>query len=149
MIQALPLLIETAEGERDHRAAVLGRAREAHAQAQATLQRLLEFRADCLARSATGRLGRGDGGTLETYQVFVGLLDEAIRLQEGQAAQGLREAEAQLRLLQAAQQRLAALQTLLARDAHARPARGPLREQHAADEFAALAFLRAAQENPV
>ena len=142
MKHVLPLLIETAEAARDRQAALLAQARQAAEQAGGTLQRLADFRADCLARSAAGTLGTTDAATLQAYQRFVGRLDEATAMQQHELrAREARQAEQQARLQQA-QQRLLAFQALQKRDLRAREAQAARGEQRAADEFAARAFGR-------
>ena len=142
MDQVLPLLIDSAEAARDRRAGALRQAQQAVQQAQDTLLRLRQFRADCLARSAGGSLGRADAQSLGDYQRFVGRLDQAIVMQQQEMM--LREsrvAAAQQQLMQC-QQKLLALQTLVQRRARQREAAATRREQREADEFAARAFLR-------
>jgi flagellar FliJ protein len=146
MRHALPLLISTAEAARDQQAAALARAREAVRQAEATQQRLRDFRAECLARSAAGRVGSGDASSLQVYQQFVTRLDEAIALQQGELAQRARRAGEQQLHLQRAQQKLLAFQALQRRDEGQRRAREQRREQRDADEFAARAYARALRE---
>jgi flagellar FliJ protein len=149
MFEALSLLIDAASAERDRQAALLASAREAQGRSEATLQRLHEFRGECLARSAAGRRGQGDAASLQTYQLFVGRLDEAIRLQHADLASRVRKGEEQLQQLQQVQQRLLALQALAARNAQELRVREQRREQRDCDEFAARSFLRMVQEDPV
>ena len=147
MDQVLPLLIESAEAARDRQAGALRQAQQAVQQAQDTLARLRQFRADCLARSAGGSLGRADAQSLGDYQRFVARLDQAIVMQQHEAQ--LRESRvvaAQQQLMQC-QQKLLAFQTLTQRRARQREAVATRREQREADEFAARAFQR--QSSPL
>ncbi|HZY19159.1 MAG TPA: flagellar export protein FliJ [Ramlibacter sp.] len=146
MQHVLPLLIEQAQAARDQQSVRLKQAQQAVQQAQATLQRLLEFRAECLSRSPAATLGRGDGGQLADYQRFVSRLDEAIAMQrrEAQAREGV--VGQQQQLLVQCQQRMLAFETLSRRQAQQRDRREQRRGQREADEFAARAVAR--QENP-
>ena len=145
MKHVLPLLIETAQAARDRQVGLLAQARQAADQAGGTLQRLAEFRADCLARSAGGTLGTTDATALQQYQRFVARLDEATAMQQQEVrARHARQAEQQARLQQV-QQRLLAFQALQQRDLRAREAQAARGEQRAADEFAARAFGRGAR----
>lgn len=142
MKHVLPLLIETAEAARDRQAGVVAQARQATGQAEGTLQRLTDFRADCLARSAGGTLATTSTDALQAYQRFVGRLDEATAMQQQEVrTREARQAEQQARLQQA-QQRLLAFQALQKRDARSREAKALRGEQRAADEFAARSFSR-------
>lgn len=146
MKHALPLLIETAEAARDQQSARLAQARQAVAQAVATLERLRDFRAECLARSAAGTLGGTDGTALQDYQRFVARLDEAIGQQQQQVRQRELQVEHQQIQLQRCQQRLLAFETLRKREANAAAARTLRREQREADEFAARSYARGDRE---
>lgn len=145
MRHALPFLIQTATAARDQQVAAQARAQQALRQAETTLQRLYDFRADCLARSPAGRLGGATGGALQDYQRFVTRLDEAIALQDQERGlRVLRLTEQQQRVLRS-QQRLLALEALKRRDGVERMQREARREQRETDAFASLAALRAAE----
>lgn len=142
MKHALPRLIETAEAARDQASAALAQVRQAVAQAATTLQRLQDFRAECLSRSAAGTLGATDGAGLQGYQRFVGRLDEAIALQQQEVRRREARVQEQQLRLQECQRKLMAFQALQRREADAANARAQRREQREADEFAARAFGR-------
>jgi flagellar FliJ protein len=148
MQQVLPLLIGQARAARDQQAARLQQAQLAVQQARATLERLQAFRLECLARSPAATLGRADGAALADYQRFVTRLDDAITSQQGEVA--LRESVAtqQQQVLQQAQQRLLAFDTLARRHAQQRATRELRRDQRQADEFAARATARAQDRQP-
>jgi flagellar protein FliJ len=139
MKHVLPLLIERAQAQRDRQALASRQARQSAAQADATLQRLGEFRGECLSRSAAAQLGQADGASLAGYQAFVGRLDEAIGMQGREAALRAGVAhEQQQRLLQQ-QRRVLALEALARRDALQCGQREQRREQRTTDDFAARA----------
>ncbi|TFZ08342.1 flagellar export protein FliJ [Ramlibacter humi] len=143
MEHVLPMLTQQATAARDREAARLQQARQSHAQAQATLQRLEAFRQECLARSPAATGGRGDGATLAAYQQFVARLDEAIAMQRQETGLRANQADAQQQRLAQAQQRLLAFQALANRQAVRAAQRETKREQRMADEFAARATARA------
>lgn len=142
MNHALPLLIDAAEAARDQHAARGARARQAVAQANGTLQRLQDFRVECLARSAAGTLGRTHGAALQDHQRFVAKLDEAIGLQAHEVRRCEQHADQLQGLLQRSQQRVLALHALRERQARTAAARATRREQRDADEFAARAYTQ-------
>lgn len=142
MKHALPLLLQSAATARDQQSAALAQARQAQAQAQSTLERLSEFRADCLARSAAGTLRGSDGGAMRDYQRFVDRLDEAITMQQHELARRAERVAGEQQRLQRCQQRLLAFETLQRREAQAAAAREQRREQRESDEFAARAIAR-------
>lgn len=144
MKHALPMLLQSAESARDHQAALLAQARQAVSQAQSTLERLREFRADCLARSAAGTLGGSDGVALGGYQRFVERLDGAIGMQQHEVRAREGRAVGEQQRLQHCQQRLLAFQALQRREAQAAALRLQRREQRESDEFAARAIARTA-----
>jgi flagellar FliJ protein len=148
MQKVLPMLIDQARTVRDQQAARLQQAQGALQQAQGTLERLHAFRIECLARSPAAVLGRSDGAGLADYQRFVTRLDEAIAAQRQQAE--LRQAAMlkQQQVLQQAQQRLLAFDTLDRRYATQRAARELRHEQRQSDEFAARATARAQERQP-
>jgi flagellar FliJ protein len=148
MLHVLPQLIEQATQGRDREAARLQQAQRTVQQARSTLERLQAFRLECLARSPAASHGRGDGATLADYQRFVSRLDEAIVMQGHELAQREQQAAQQQQRLVAAQQRLLAFDTLKRRQLQQRHAREQRREQRAADEFAARAFVRAEDRQP-
>lgn len=142
MKHALPLLLHSAASARDQQSAVLAQARQAQAQAQSTLERLREFRADCLARSAAGTLRGSDGAALRDYQRFVDRLDEAIAIQQHELARRAERVAGEQQRLQHCQQRVLAFEALQRREAQAAAARAQRREQRESDEFAARAIAR-------
>ena len=148
MQHALPLLIDTAMAARDQQSAALGQAQQAVQQARATLQRLREFRAECLARSAAGTLGKATSQSLQDYQQFVARLDEAISMQLQLVSERESLATAQQVKLMRCQQRLLAFETLSKRDKQQQLMREQRRDQHTCDEFAARASARAAPGHP-
>jgi len=145
MDHVLPLLIEGAEAGRDRLAARLREATGQAQQAGATLTRLSDFRAGCVARSPVTRGGPVDVQSLVDHHRFVGRLDEAIAMQthEERRRQDM-AALAQARLAEG-QRKLLAFQTLAKRRAAARDLKDARRGQREADEFAARA-VRLAQE---
>lgn len=147
MEQVLGTLIEGARLARDRHAVARRNAALAVEQAHHTLQRLGQYRGECLARSPAAAGGTPDGDALVDYQRFVGRLDQAIALQgrDVQARQSGLEA-AQL-TLQESQRRLKALETLVARRAAARALQAQRKDQRDADEFAARAARRTSQEH--
>ena len=146
MDKVLPLLIEGAETARDRQAQALAQAQRAIAAAHATLQRLTDFRAGCIARSPAATLARADGESLSAHHLFLGRLDQAIAVQHEEIAACEREAQAQHAKLLACQQRVLALDTLRQRRLRERETRAGRKAQRDADEFAARALLRARQE---
>ncbi|RYY63517.1 MAG: hypothetical protein EOO24_57515, partial [Comamonadaceae bacterium] len=123
MEHVLPLLVEQALAARDQQAAVLRQAQGALQQARATLERLQAFRLECLSRSPAATLGRADGAALADYQRFVTRLDDAIASQGQEASRRQGAVAHQQQLLQQAQQRLLAFQTLGGRYARQRASR--------------------------
>lgn len=148
MQHVLPTLIESAQAVRDRQAAALRQAQQSVQQAGQTLARLREYRAECLARSAAGTLGRTQAQSLQDYQRFIGRLDEAIAMQEREAQRREAHAAAQLQLLLQSQQRLRAFETLAGRHVRARQAREQRLERRESDEFAARAAARAGRAAP-
>jgi len=146
MDHALTLLIAAARTARDRQAAALLQARSSVQQAESTAQRLRDFRVDCLARSAAGRLGTTSAGGLQDYQRFVGRLDEAVVMQGQQIVARAEQVRQQEERLQALQQRLLALEALASRRAQQRQAKQLRQEQRDSDEFAARALARMAAE---
>jgi len=142
MKHALPLLLQSAASARDRQAAVLAQARQAVAQAQATLDRLEGFRAECLARSAAGTLRTTGAEALREYQRFVERLDEAVAMQRNELDARAQRAAAEHDRLLRCQQRLLAFEALREREARAAAARAQRREQRESDEFAARAIAR-------
>ena len=147
MEHVLPTLIESARTARDRQAAQLRQAQGAVQQARTTLERLGQFRAECLARSAAGTLGHTDGPALGRYQRFIARLDEASALQQRELQLRTERAEREQQALVHCQQRLLAFQALAQRRLREREHRENRRLQREADEFAARAFHRAAREN--
>lgn len=148
MDHVLPHLIEAARNARDRQAAQLRQAQGAVQQAQATLQRLAQFRADYLARSAAATLGTTDGPALQRYQRFLARLDEATVMQQRELQAREQRVQREQQALVGQQQKLLAYETLVRRRAQERERRVQRREQRESDEFAARAFRRAQQENP-
>lgn len=141
MQHALPLLIERARTARDQQSARLAQARQEQDRAQATLQRLQDFRRECLARNPVHR-GRTDADSLEDHLRFLGTLDQAMAQQQQQLALRERHCADQQAQLQQLQQRLLAFETLARRQADAKARQAARQEQRATDDFAALAALR-------
>ena len=139
MKHVLPLLIERAQAQRDRQAAAARQARQSAAQAESTLQRLGEFRGECLSRSAAAQLGRADGASLAGYQVFVGRLDAAIGLQAREATLRAGHADDQQQRLLQQQRRVLAFEALARRDTLERSRREQRRDQRTTDDFAARA----------
>ena len=137
MKHALPILIETAQAARDRQAAILGHAQLAAGHAQATLQRLHQFRTDYLARSPAANLARSDGQSLAQYQLFFSRLDDAITLQQQEIELRLAQVAAKHALLVRCNQRLLAFETLARRRASERELLELRRQQSESDEFAA------------
>ncbi len=137
MKHALPILIETAQAARDRQTALLGQAQLAAGQAQATQQRLHQFRTDYLARAPAANLARSDGQSLAQYQLFFGRLDAAIALQQQEIELRLAEVAAKQALLVRCNQRLLAFETLARRRASERDLLEQRRQQSESDEFAA------------
>jgi flagellar export protein FliJ len=142
----LPLLIETAKAVRERQSANVAQAQLALAQAQSTLRRLQQFRAEYLARSPAARQGRSDGQALAQYTQFFGRLDDAIGQQQRETGLRQSQLEAQQAQLVRCHQRLQAFETLAHRLACERETRESRRLQGEADEFAARAASRAAME---
>lgn len=142
MDHVLPYLIESARTARDRQAASLRQAELSVRQALATLQRLRQFRTECLARSPASMHARSDGQALAAYQQFVGRLDEAIVLQRQEADRREARRVAQQEQLTRAHQRVAAFETLARRRLQERERREQRRMEREADEFAARAARR-------
>ncbi len=144
-MKALPLLIERAQEERDRVAAQAHQALQSMRQALGTLERLLQYRQECIARSPATR-GRADGQMLCDYQRFVSRLDEAVSMQKLECRhREERSATMQHELVQS-QQRLTAYTTLAGRIARTALQKETRKAQVASDEFAARAALRNMQE---
>lgn len=143
MKRVLPLLIEQAGAARDRQSLAVAQAGRAVQQAQATLDRLQDFRGECLARAPNARPGVADAGALDGYQQFVARLDHAIGVQGGEAALRGAQLDEQRTRLAACQQRLLAFEALLARQQRQSQARQARREQRDSDAFAARAAARA------
>lgn len=148
MEHVLPILIDSARTARDRQAAGLREAEAAVRQAIATLQRLRQFRAECLVRSPAALNARSDAHALAAYQNFVGRLDQAIDLQQQEVDRRESRRLAQHDLLLRAHQRVAAFETLAQRRLLQRAAREQRRLEREADEFAARAHRRATVETP-
>jgi flagellar FliJ protein len=142
MKHVLPLLIEAAREKRDREGAMLRAAQQATAQAANTLQRLGDFRGECLARSAAATQGQTTGRALQDYQRFVGRLDDAIGQQRNETARRADAADAQQLKLAQAQQRLLAFEALAQRRVNAQQQRDQRRMQRETDEFAARTLAR-------
>ena len=147
MDHVLPVLVETAETARDRQAVRARQALSAQAQGEATLQRLREFRAECLARTPAARHGRADGLSLADTQRFLTRLDEAIDVQQQEVRRRTGVADEEQRRLLQAQQRVLAFQALRQRRASALALRESRTAQRQSDEFAARSAARHAQED--
>ena len=145
MDKVLPTLIDGAKTVRDRHGVAARQAAAAVAQAQATLDRLQQFRAECLTR-APGTQGASDGQALADYQVFLGRLDAAITQQGHEHARRGEWAASAQQALVASQQRLMAFETLVTRRAAVRNAKEDRKARRDTDEFAARAARRQAQE---
>ena len=146
MEHVLPILIESARNVRDRQAASLRQAELGVRQALATLQRLLQFRCECMARSPGATHARSDGPALADYQQFVSRLDEAIAVQQQEAQRREAGRAAQQLLLTRAQQRVAAFEALALRRLQERQLREQRRLERETDEFAARMARRAPLE---
>lgn len=144
MDHVLPHLIESARIARDRQAQQLTQAQQAVQQAHATLQRLDQFRAEYLGRSAASTGAPTHRQALEQYQRFVGRLDEALVLQRQELGARQAQADAQQQELVKAQQRMLAFETLAKRRAGERERKAMKLQQHQSDEFAARAARRTA-----
>lgn len=147
MERVLTTLIEGARLARDRQSVAVRTAVGMAEQARHTLDRLDQYRGECLARSPAVAGGMPDREMLLDYQRFVGRLDQAIGLQghEHQVREGHLEA-AQLKLLDH-QRRLMALETLVKRRAAAKAVKAARQDQRDTDEFAARAVRRLDQDN--
>ena len=138
----LPIVIQQARQSRDAQSARTVAALTAVQQAESTLRQLEDFRIDYLRRSPAA-----SGETLQIerlldFQRFVTRLDEAIAIQQNEAAlRRHRQFESQQQLAEA-QRRLLAFETLATRQAAEREHSARRREQRDTDEFAARAQHR-------
>lgn len=146
MEHVLPHLIETARVARDRQAVGLRQAQQGVQQALATLERLTQFRADSLARSAAGTLGVTHTQALQQQQRFVSRLDEAVAQQREELALRQAHAETQQQELVKCQQRMLAFETLAKRRANERERKAQRLQQRQSDEFAARAAARGGLE---
>lgn len=148
MDKVLPILTERATTARDQQAVRMREAAGLLQQAGATLDRLQEFRTDCIARSPTARGGSPDGQSMADYQRFLGRLDEAITLQQQECVRRQERSAAVQQALIENQKRLMAFETLARRRGALRLLKDSRVAQRMSDEFAARAASLQAQEKP-
>lgn len=137
MKHALPALIETARSARDRETAILVQTQHAAGQAQATMQRLAQYRTEYLARSPAATGAPSDAQSLAQYQLFFTRLDEAIAMQHQEIEWRTARVVSQQAVLLRCQQRLLAFETLARRQELERQAAEMRRQQIETDEFAA------------
>lgn len=140
---ALRLVLEQAERERDAALALYQQAQQRAAQARAQAQDLLHYRGDYDARwQQQFREGGAGIETLATYQGFGTRLGEAIA-QQGQLAQTLEaRVEAARQALAARETRVASVRKLIERRQAEQLLQQTRLEQKASDEFAQRASAR-------
>jgi flagellar protein FliJ len=146
MDHVLPVLIRNAVAARDRQQALSRVAAAAQRQAGVTLERLQQFRGDCLARSPAASQRAVDAQALIDYQHFVARLDDAIAMQGQECSRGAQRSEFARQQLLESQRRLMSFESLVKRRAQTQAAAQGRRDQRDTDEFAARAARRVDQE---